>query len=76
MNAIDLVKEELNKKRKKNKFVSSPHEGYALILEEVDELWEEVKKKQSLHNKQMMLDEAKQIAARAIMFMQDVCDVD
>lgn len=76
MKAAILVEKELKKKRNKNKFVSSAHEGYALLLEEMDELWEEVRKKRKLHNKNNMIEEASQIAALAIMFMQDVCDVD
>lgn len=50
----------------------SPHEGYAIIKEEVDELWDEVKDKFSSRLK--MKIEAKQIAAMAMRFMID-CEV-
>jgi len=49
-------------------------EGYAVIHEELDELWEEVKKKPTVQNKKLMREEAKQVAAMALRFMIDVCD--
>ena len=52
---------------------NSAHEGYAILAEEVDELWDEVKKKPSARDKRKMYDEAKQVAAMAIRFMTDVC---
>lgn len=50
----------------------SAHEGYAVLLEEVDELWEEVKKREPdmVH----MRKEAIQVAAMALRFLMDVCD--
>ena len=56
-----------------NKFgpFHSAHEGYAVLKEEVDELWDEVKAGQ---NKTRMRKEALQVAAMAIRFIQDICD--
>ena len=51
---------------------SSAHEGYAILLEEVDELWDEVKKKPKDRDKEKMRAEAMQIAAMAIRFMEDL----
>jgi len=51
---------------------SSAHEGYAVLLEEMDELWDEVKKKQSERDPRKLYHEAKQIAAMGIRFMVDV----
>ena len=48
-----------------------PHEGYAVILEELDELWEEVKSQHP--DRQRMRAEAAQVAATALRFMVDVC---
>lgn len=49
---------------------NSAHEGYAVILEELDELWEEVReKKQSIER---MRREAVQIGAMAMRFIVDV----
>lgn len=55
-----------------------PHEGYAVILEELDELWEEVKAKNaqrdgsgSEQDDGAMRHEAMQVAAMAIRFMME-----
>ena len=62
--------------RAKTKFLpfNSAHEGYAVLLEEVDELWEEVKKNQKVRDKALMRKEAIQCAAMAVRFVMDVCD--
>lgn len=46
---------------------SSAHEGYAVLLEEVDELWDEVKKRAS-RSRRGMYDECVQVAAMAMKF--------
>ena len=48
----------------------SYHEGYAVLLEEVDELWDEVKKRQQ--DREALRKEAMQIAAMALRFMVDL----
>jgi len=53
----------------------NPHEGYAVLLEEVDELWEEIKKKQGTPNRiKNIREEAIQVAAMAIRLIHDCCD--
>lgn len=47
----------------------SAHEGYAILLEEVDELWQEIKH----GTKDRVHDEAVQVAAMAIRFLKDLC---
>lgn len=47
---------------------NSPHEGYAVIREELDELWEEIKKKNP--DKDRLLEEAVRIGAMAMKFVQ------
>lgn len=47
----------------------SAHEGYAILKEEVDELWDEVKANAS---KECLRDEAMQVAAMAIRFIMDL----
>ena len=56
--------------------MKSSHEGYAVILEEVDELWDEVKKNPKKHPECLanMRKEAIQVAAMAMRFVIDVCD--
>ena len=51
-----------------NKF-STFHEGYAIIKEELDELWDEIKGKQ---RKREMRDEAIQVATMAMRFAIDL----
>lgn len=42
--ALTRIKETYIKARTKHAPMRGPHEGYAVILEELDELWDEVKK--------------------------------
>ncbi len=48
---------------------SSTHEGYAIIKEEVDELWDGIKKND---DRKLLKEEAIQIAAMAIRFCIDI----
>lgn len=54
--------------------IHSAHEGYAVILEELDELKAEVWKRSSKRNMENMREEAIQIAAMAVRFTLEVCD--
>lgn len=53
--------------------MNSAHEGYAVLDEEVDELWDHVKVKQGERNLPEMAYEAVQVAAMALRFIIDVC---
>lgn len=57
-----------------NKFppFHSYQEGYAVILEEVDELWTEIKASKSDTNKERIRVEAIQLAAMALRFLNDL----
>jgi hypothetical protein len=48
------------------------HEGYAVLLEEVDELWEEVKKNQKNYDLNRQRKEAIQVAAMAVRFATEL----
>ena len=48
------------------------HEAYAVLLEEVDELWDEVKKKQSNYDLAAQRKEAIQVAAMAVRFAMEL----
>jgi hypothetical protein len=52
----------------------SAHEGYGVLLEEVDELWTEVKVRQTARDIEKMKKEAIQVAAMACRFVVDVCN--
>ena len=51
---------------------NSAHEGYAVILEELDELWDEIKDNKADGSHERQLKEAKQVAAMALRFMIDI----
>lgn len=58
-------------KRAEAKFCSfaSCHEGYAVILEELDELWDAIKNKNG--SKEKLKKEAIQVGAMALRFLVD-----
>ena len=68
--AFDIVKEELEQATTRYGQFNSSHEGYAVILEELDELWDEIKG----NNNTLLRKEAKQVAAMAIRFLIDICE--
>jgi hypothetical protein len=67
---------ELSKARKSFGPLASPHEGYAVLLEEVEELWEEVRANKGDPAEYLAncRKEAIQVAAMAIAFIGEVCD--
>lgn len=69
--ALKLVYQELTHAQESYPRFNSMHEGYAVLLEEVDELWEEVKKKQPLRESYIIEKECIQIAAMAIRIILD-----
>ena len=68
--AIDLVVQELRAATAIHGQFNSAHEGYAVLLEEVDELWDEIKMRK--HDAAKIRDEAKQVAAMAIRLIMDI----
>ncbi len=69
---LNRVAEELQIARNMHKPMNSAHEAYAVILEELDEFWEEVKKKRELRDNTNMAKELIQIAAMAIRAASDL----
>lgn len=72
--AVEEMIEEFERACDKFPAFRSPHEGYAIIKEELDELWEEIRKQHDIRAIDTMRKEAKQIAAMAIRFMVDLCE--
>lgn len=80
------VGEELERARATHAPMNGHHEGYAVLLEEMDELWDVCKRnthklgesrdKTILRRlkRAEMRKEALQIAAMAVRFIEDVCD--
>lgn len=67
--AIDLIVEEYHKASKKFPEFNSAHEGYAVLLEEVEELWDEIKR----NNNVRFAPEAVQAGAMCLRFLVDIC---
>lgn len=67
--AILLIAAELNRARDKFPGFHSSHEGYAVIHEELDELWDAIKANDHTHASY----EAVQVAAMALRFLTDLC---
>lgn len=66
--ALAEVRAEVIRAIEKFPTFNSAHEGYAVILEELDELWIEV-----MGNRvDLARDEAVQVAAMAVRFMTDI----
>ena len=76
----EVVRELANAREFFPKPFASAHEGYAILKEEVDELWADVKMSQLGHPEHLrhrndcMRKEAIQVAAMAVRFVIDVCD--
>ena len=54
--------------------LNSAHEAYGVLLEEMDEIWDHVKTKQSKRDLPAMRKEAIQVAAMAVRLIRDVID--
>lgn len=70
--ALRLVKEELARAQEAFPAMHSTHEGYAVILEELDELWEEIRAGNGATHRGA--SEAIQTAAMAIRYLIDLCE--
>ena len=67
----EMVAEEIQRARSKYGRQGSLHEGYAILLEEVEELWDEIKKKPSKRLKSTLLCEAVQVGAMVQRLAED-----
>jgi hypothetical protein len=77
MNNIDRtlnqVKSEYISASEKYPEFHSTHEGYAVIAEEIDELWDLVRANKGINGNDEFKKECIQIAAMAIRFINDLC---
>lgn len=72
---LDMVETELAKAREKHPTpFHNGHEAYAVILEELDEFWDEVKAQK--HSKEKFLKELIQVAAMCYRAVEDLKLID
>ena len=72
--AVSLIIKEYGRALNAHPPFNSAHEGYAVIKEELDELWDEIKKSgRTGADLDRMKEEASQVAAMALRFMVDIC---
>lgn len=74
--AMKLILAEYHRATRMYPPMASAAEGWATIYEEVDELWEHVKKKPRWRDIEAMREEAVQIGAMALRFITDVTGVE
>ena len=72
--AIEELRAEVQRAASQHREYASAHEGYAVLLEEVDELKEHVWARAGARNKRAMRVEVIQVAAVAIRFAATLCD--
>lgn len=72
---LQEVKEELERATTKFGPFTSSHEGYAVIKEELDELWDEIKTNKRPDTLVRQRAEVIQVAAMAVRFVMDVSDM-
>jgi len=51
----------------------SNHEGYAVIKEEVDELWDEIKKSKDVRGNDRIRQELIQVGAMVMRYLNNLC---
>lgn len=68
---LGRIYRELVSARKKHKALNSVHEAYAVIMEEIEEFWDEVKKRGERRDKTAMAEELVQVAAMCIRTIED-----
>lgn len=70
---IAAILKEYSRASATNGSFHSVHEGYAILLEEIEELWDEIRLKAALRNPSNVAHEAIQIGAMAMRFLYDLC---
>jgi len=71
----DLVVEELARARRKHPSMPSLHHGHSVLLEELSEFWDEVKKQDGQRDLEAAVRELVQIAASAQRIAEEVLNV-
>ena len=73
---FEAITREINRATDMHGPINGLHEGYAIILEEFEEFWDEVKKKQKERHQADWVKELIEVAAMCVRTIQDVTEVD
>lgn len=68
---LQRVRDEVERAIRKHRPMNSPHEGYAVIAEELDELWEDVRADAG-RDPLRGIKEAVQVAAMGVRYVMDL----
>lgn len=69
---LNLIAAEIQRARSLHEPYVSAHEAYAVILEEVEEFWDEVKRRRQHRDEKAMAKELVQIATVALRALSDL----
>lgn len=69
---LEMIETELARADRIYEPFISVHEGYAILLEEIDELWDEIKKSKGRLASEKMVEESIQVAVVAVKFIRDL----
>ena len=73
--ALRMIADELDRAQAQHRTFASGHEGYAVIREELDELWDAIKAQKTFVRYGGAAGyEAVQVAAMGLRFLVDLCD--
>lgn len=70
---LNEIQTEYERSNSKYPAFHSTHEGYAVIAEEVDELWDLVRQNKGVQGNDQFRKECIQIAAMAVKFVKSLC---
>lgn len=71
---LDAIGDEVKRAEKLHKPINSLHEGYAVIAEEMDEFWDQVKLRSEKRDPVSVRTELIQTAAMCVRTILNVCD--
>lgn len=71
--SLSLIKQEFIRAKGLYPDFHSNHEGYAVLKEEIDELWDEIKKSKDVRGNTQIQKELIQVAAMAVRYLDNLC---
>lgn len=70
---ITEIKTEYERSKKLYNDFNSNHEAYAVILEELDEVWDEIKKTKEIRGNENIHKELIQVGAMVVKYIENLC---